>query len=145
MSRTYSDPSYGSKKVLQGVGTGYAINGTNASATTLVRILADAEHPIAISDFGAGNLVIGTQAIANKLVLNSHSAGTGAAVAMGTITLGTAGAVIAAGATVSGAATGSINAGDALSVTLAAGTETAANLRIVPVVEYTETFVVSDN
>ena len=145
MSRTYSDPSYGSKKVLQGVGTGNAINGTNAAATTLVRILAKAESPLNVVDFGAANLVIGTQAIANKIVLNSHSAGTGAAVAMGTVTIGTAGEVIAAGATIDGSATGSIAAGDALSVTLAAGTETAANLRIVPIVEYTETFVVSDN
>ena len=144
MSRTYSDPSYGSKKTLQGLKEGYAVNGTNASATTMVRVLARAESPINVTDFGAGNLVIGTQAIANKLILNSHSAGTGAAVAMGTVTLGTAGEVLAAGATIAGAATGTIDAGDALSVTLAAGTETAANLLVVPVVEYTETFVVSD-
>jgi len=145
MSRTYSDPSYGSKKTLQGLQAGYAINGTNASATTLVRILARAESPINVTDFGAGNLVIGTQAISNKIVLNSHSAGTGAAVAMGTVTLGTAGEVLAAGSTIAGAATGTIDAGDALSVTLVAGTETAANVKIVPIVEYTETFVVDDN
>jgi len=142
MSRTYSDPSFGSKKLLKGLDAGYAINGTNASNTTLVRILGGATSPLSITGLTAAQTTIGTQAIANALVLNTHLAGTGAAVAIGTVTLGTAGEVLAAGAVVDGTVTTtSIADGDALSVTLVAGTETAANLRVVPIVEYTEKFV----
>ena len=144
IKRSYSDPAFGSKKIVKALDAGYAINGTNAAAVTLVRPLHVANHPMLVTGFRAANLTLGTQAIANSIILNSHSAGTGAAVAIGTLTLGTASAVLAAGQTFAGSVTETlISAGDALSVTLAAGTETTANARIQPSIEYTEAFVVS--
>jgi opacity protein-like surface antigen len=143
-SRSYSDPSFGSKKIVKTAYEGHAINGTNASATTLGSPLV-ANGRTTILDVRAFNTTIGTQAIANSIIVNTHSAGTGTAVAIGTLSLGTAGAVLAAGQTFAGSCTEStISAGDRVSLTLAAGTETAANPRIVVEVEYTEAFLVTE-
>ena len=145
ITRTYSDPAYGVKRIMKTAYEGHAINGTNAAATTLGSPLAPATTRSVITGFRALNTVIGTQAIANSLILNTHSAGTGAAVAIGTLSLGTAGAVLAAGLAFTGNVTETnISAGDRVSVTLAAGTETTANARIVCEVEYSEAFLVSE-
>lgn len=145
ITRSYSDPSFGSKKIMKTAYEGHAINGTNAAATTLGSPLI-ANTRSTITDVRACNTVIGTQAIANSLIVNTHVAGTGAAVAIGTLSLGTAGAVLAAGQVFAGAVTETtIDAGDRVSVTLAAGTETTANARVVVEIEYTEAFLVSEN
>jgi len=144
IKRSYSDPAFGSKKVAKTAYEGHAINGTNAAATTLGSPIAPATTRILVTGFRASNTVIGTQAIANSLILNTHSAGTGAAVAIGTLSLGTAAAVLAAGQAFTGSVTETaVSAGDRVSVTLAAGTETTANARIIAEVEYTEAFLVS--
>lgn len=145
MGRFYSDPSFGSRKIVKTAYEGHAINGTNAAATTLGSPLI-ATHRSTITGFKACNTVIGTQAIANSLVINTHLAGTGAAVAIGTLSLGTAGAVLAAGKVFTGSVTETaIAAGDRVSVTLAAGTETTANARIIAEVEYVESFAVAED
>ena len=143
-SRSYSDPAYGSKKIVKTAYEGHAINGTNAAAVTWGSPLI-ANGRTTILDVRACNTTLGTQAIANNIIVNTHSAGTGAAVAIGTLSLGTAGAVLAAGQTFAGSCTETtINAGDRVSVQLAAGTETAANPRIIVEVEYTEAFLVTE-
>ena len=143
IKRSYSDPAFGSKMVIKTAYEGHAINGTNAAATTLGSPLIPVGRAL-ITGFKAGNTTLGTQAIANSLILNTHSAGTGAAVAIGTLSLGTASAVLAAGQTFTGTVTETyVSAGDRISVTLAAGTETAANPRIIAEVEYSEAFLVT--
>lgn len=146
ITRSYSDPSFGSKKIVKATDlAGVAINGTNASASTIGRPYV-ALGRTTITGLKGLNTTIGTQAIANSFILNTNSAGTGANVAIGTMSLGTAGAVLAAGLAFTGSVTETtISAGDALTVTLAAGTETAANPRIVIEVEYVEAFLVSEN
>jgi hypothetical protein len=140
MGRTYSDPSFGSKKIIQGAVAGVAINGTNAAAASREVLLKSAPRRLGMVGLRCSNTVIGTQAIDNKIVLCSLLAGTGAAVALGTISLGTAAAVLAANSEYTGSASGEIAAGDTLAWYTAAGTETAANPRIVPCVEYVELF-----
>jgi hypothetical protein len=145
ITRSYSDPAFGSKKIMKTAYEGHAINGTNAAATTLGSPLI-ANTRTTILDIRACNTTLGTQAIANSLIVNTHSAGTGAAVAIGTMSLGTASAVLAAGQVFAGSLTETtINAGDRVSVQLAAGTETTANARIIVELEYTEAFEVSEN
>ena len=146
ITRSYSDPGFGSKKVIKATDlAGVAINGTNAAATTIGRPFV-ALNRSTITGFKGLNTTIGTQLIANAFVLNTNSAGTGANVAIGTMSLGTAGAVLAAGQAFTGSVTETaISAGDALTVTLALGTETTANAKIVLEVEYTESFLVSEN
>lgn len=144
-SRTYSDPAYGSKKVIKSIDAGYAINGTNAADTTLARVFGVAQERTRLTGLRAANTTIGTALISNKIVLNTHSAGTGAAVGVGTVTIGTAGQVLTAGQTYTGTVTDTyISAGDALSLTLVAGTETTANAKIQVYVEITEAFLVTE-
>jgi hypothetical protein len=140
MSRTYSDPSFGSKKILQGAVAGVAINGTNAAAASREVLLKSAPRRIGLKGFRCSSTTIGTQLIANNILLCSLLAGTGTPAPLGTISLGTAGAVLAANAEYVGSAAGEIAAGDTLAWYTAIGTETAANLRIVPLVEYVELF-----
>ena len=145
VTRSYSDPSFNAKRIVKTAYEGHAINGTNAAATTLGRPLV-ATTQTTITGLRGLNTTIGTQAIANSIILNTNAAGTGANVAIGTMSLGTAGAVLAAGLAFSGSVTETtISAGDALTVTLAAGTETTANARIIVEVEYVEAFLVSEN
>lgn len=146
ITRSYSDPSFGSRKVLKATDlAGVAINGTNAAATTVGRPFV-ATSRSTITGLKGINTTIGTQLIANSFILNTNAAGTGANVAIGTMSLGTAGAVLAAGLVFTGTVTETnISNGDALTVTLAAGTETTANAKIVIEVEYLEAFLVSEN
>ena len=87
MSRTYSDPSYGSKKILTMAATGSTV-GTSAG-TDLIYSTTTVEMPITVGPevnlyYNAG----GTSSV-KSLILNSKLAGTGANVALGTIALAT--------------------------------------------------------
>lgn len=139
MGRFYSDPSFGSRKILQGAVAGVAINGTNAALTSKEVLLKSAPRRISFVGLRCSNTVIGTQAIANNIVLYKSLAGTGALQALGTVSLGTAGAVLAANSEYTGSAAGEAAAGDTIGWAVL-GTETTANARIIPCVEYVEAF-----
>lgn len=136
--RTYANDSFSGKHLVQGLVAGNAINGTRASAATLETLVVSAPTDYTVTSFKLFNTTIGTAAISHAITLCTSLAGTGAAVAIGTATIGTG--VLAANATTKGSASGSLATGDKLLVVVPAGTETAANLRIVPVVEMVEDF-----
>lgn len=137
IQRTYSDPSFGSKKILQGAVAGVAINGTDASLTSKEVLLKSAPRRMSFVGLRCSNTTLGTPAINNNIVLYKSLAGTGAATALGTITLGTA--ILTANSEYVGSVTGECAAGDTIGWGKL-GTETAANPRIVPTVEYVEAF-----
>jgi hypothetical protein len=136
--RTYANDSFSGKHLVQGLVAGNAINGTNAAATTLETLVVSAPTQYEVTSFKLFNTTIGTAAISRAITLCTSLAGTGASVAIGTATIGTG--VLAANSSTAGSASGTLLAGDKLLVVAAAGTETAANLRIVPVVEMVEDF-----
>lgn len=136
--RTYANDSFSGKHLVQGLVAGNAINGTNAAATTLETLVVSAPTQYEVTSFKLFNTTIGTSTIARAFTLCKSLAGTGANVAIGTASLPAA--VYAANASVAGSASGTLLSGDKLLVVAAAGTETAANLRIVSVVEMVEDF-----
>lgn len=138
MSRSYSNDSFSGKKLIQGLVAGNAVNGTRSAAATLETLVVSAPTDYTVTSFKLFNTTIGTAVISSAVTLCTSLAGTGAAVAIGTATIGTG--VLAANASIAGSASGALNSGDKLLVVIAAGTETAANLRIVSVVEMVEDF-----
>jgi hypothetical protein len=136
--RTYANDSFSGKHLVQGLVAGNAINGTRAAAATLETLVVSAPTQYEVTSFKLFNTTIGTAVIAHAVTLCTSLAGTGAAVAIGTANI--TATALAANASVSGSASGTLLEGDKLLVVVPAGTETSANLRIVPVVEMVEDF-----
>ena len=132
--RTYSDPSYGSQKVMQ-----FAFIGTAGTRATAIVSTLTPMNPITVVDWQMTNTVLGTGGSSQWVLAATSSAGTAA---LGTIIfVGTH----AANATVEGAATetniakgGSINLYSVLSTA-------AVELAFVTKVSYRERFDVDDN
>jgi len=134
MSRTYSDPSYGSKKELTLLNTA-AMNGTAAAATDQVHTVME---PITITDWNVKVTTAGN-GTARQVILGHSLAGTGSVSAIGTITVGTASADTVTDGT---CVETNISAGDDIVIQLAG---TGATVAVVcPVVQYVERFVESD-
>lgn len=135
MSRTYSDPSYGSKKSLELLNTA-ALNGTGSAATDQTYTFMT---PVSVQDWNVRITTAGS-GTSRDVILGKSLAGTGSVTAIGTITVGTA--------TVDTVTDGSVTetsfaTGDDLVVQLAG---TGATVAVVaPVVQYVEAFVESDS
>ena len=138
--RTYANDSFSGKHLVQGLVAGNAINGTRASAAVLETLVVSAPTQYNVKSFRVFHGVTGTCAVASTATLCTSLAGTGANVAIGTAVIGTAAEVIAANSSKVGSASGTLLKGDKLVVVISAGTETAANPRVVPVVEMVEDF-----
>lgn len=106
MSKAYDDPRFGVEQCYILPETG-AINGT-VGATELYR--HQVNKAMVVNSVRLRIKVGGTEASIRTLILNTSLAGTGAAVAIGTQTLGT----LANNTFVTWAVTGSLAAGDAL-------------------------------
>lgn len=138
MSRSYSDPAYGSKKVLSLPATG-ALNGTVTSGTT--KGIFTAMNPMTVTDWNIVTTTAGTM-IDTLVTIGKSLAGTGTVVVFGTATMtGTQAAqtVIDATCTATDFATG-----DDIVIARAAGTETGVGA-VTPYIQYRETFVIGDN
>lgn len=133
MSRTYSDPSYGSKKILTLGNTGSVVG--TSGGTDLAATLFPMDGAYTIKDWSLQYTVAGTHSV-KSLVLNKILGGTGSNEGIGTIALGTN----AIGDTRAG---GEIDqkvvAGDQLIVTFV-GTDAIVS-QITPHVTYVETYV----
>ena len=137
MARSYSDPSYGSKKTFVMNKTGSTV-GTSAG-TDLIASTTSVMYPITVTDWNLKYFAGGTSTV-KSLVLNSKLAGTGANVAIGTIALGTnATSTVRDGGVISG----DIATGDDLIITFV-GTD-AIVADVIPNVQYVERFVESDS
>ena len=135
MSRTYSDPSYGSKKMYAFPATG-SLAGTAAIA---IKSAVEFMEPATVTDFNVFFVAGGTTA-AQSFVIGKSLAGTGAFSAIGTIVVGTQ----ATNSTKDGAVTEtSFTAGDLLQ--LYAGGTAAIVANGIVTVQYKETFEVGDN
>ena len=135
MARSYSDPSYGSKKSLNLLDTA-ALNGTAAAATDQVYTFMT---PVQVQDWNVRVTTAGA-GTSRDVILGKSLAGTGAVTAIGTITVGTASVDTVTDGTVTAT---SFATGDDLVVQLAG---TGATVAVVaPVVQYVETFVESDS
>lgn len=137
MARSYSDPSYGSKKELRLNPSG-ALNSTESAATEIGRHTF--MQPVTVTDgniwFNAG----GTNTDIS-VVFGKSAAGTGSVSAMGTAAIGTS----ATGSVKDGSLTSTdFSSGDDLVVQRAAGTSTTSE-DVVPSIQYTERFVESDS
>jgi hypothetical protein len=138
--RTYANDSFSGKQLVQGLVAGNAINGTRSSAAVLETLVVSAPTQYNVKSFRVFHGVAGTCAITTALTLCTSLAGTGANVAIGTAVAGTATEIVAPNASKVGSASGTLLKGDKLVVVIPAGTETAANIRVVPVVEMVEDF-----
>ncbi len=135
MSRTYSDPSYGSEKTIELLDTA-AMNGTAAAATDQVYTVMSA---ITVTDWNVRVTTAGSGTLRNVL-LGKSLGGTGTVVAMGTIAVGTASVDTVKDGTVTAT---DLVAGDDLVIQIAG---TGATVAVVaPVVQYKERYVQSDN
>ncbi len=138
MARSYSDPSYGSRKNINLGATGSVV-GTHGSGTELGPTPRVMDVPITVLDWSVACSVAGTHTV-KSLVLATKLAGTGALVNIGTIALGTD----AIGSTRSGSATSTdVAAGDELVVGFF-GTDAIISQFEVNVT-YKERFVQSDS
>jgi hypothetical protein len=137
MARSYSDPSYGSKKELSLRESG-VLNGTASAAAELMRHTFMA--PVSLQDANLQFIAGGTNTTVSILVGKS-AAGTGTVSNIGTIAIGTQ----AIDTVKDGAVTvTSFSTGDDLVISRAAGTSTTVE-NVVPVVSYIETYEVGDN
>lgn len=137
MSRSYSDPSYGSQKVLRLEPTG-ALNGTDASATEVSTCRTTVMQPIKVLDWNVHMVAGGTNAT-RSIVLGKSAAGTGVISAIGTIATGT----IATNAIKDGSVTETdLDAGDDLVITTIGTSTTVENM--LPSISYRERYVQSD-
>lgn len=138
MSRTYSDPSYGSRKVIASPATG-SLAGTVAMTTT--RGIHTWMFPVVVTDVSvvlAGGATGSTQ----SFVLAKSLAGTGAVTAFSTIAVGTA--AQANNTVKDGAVTEtSFVAGD--DIVFCGGGTSANTPSGIFLVSYREAFVNSDN
>jgi hypothetical protein len=137
MTRTYSDPSYGSKKILNMTASGSTVG--TAVGTNLAASRTTVEFPITIQDWQLKYIAGGTTAGTKSILINTSLAGTGANVAVGTIALGTN----ATGEVRDGALTATnLNAGDDLILTFTGTDAIVANVQAQ--VTYVERYVQSD-
>ena len=134
MSRTYSDPSYGSKKILPLGATG-SIVGTHASGTVLAATEKSVDTAITIKDFSLQCTVAGTHTV-KSAILNTKLGGTGALVPIGTAAMGT---ILAYDTTAGSATETKVVAGDSLVMSFV-GTDAIVSEHI-PQVTYVETYV----
>lgn len=140
MGRTYSDPSYGSKKALSIPGSAIALNGTVTSTTALARTTVMA--PMTATDINWTVLVAGT-AVDTDLIIAKSLGGTGTVAGFGTATL--TGTQTAATVIDDAVTSTTFVAGDDIVFCRAAGTETETSILIQPIVLYKERFVESDS
>ena len=138
MSRTYSDPSYGSKKALRLEPTA-ALNGTDATATEVAACRTTVMQPITITDWNVHFVAGGTNAT-RSITLGYQSAGTGTTVPIGTIATGTQ----AANSVKDGSVTETnLTTGDDIVVTTIGTSTTVENM--LPTIQYKERYVQSDS
>lgn len=132
--RSYSDPSFGSKKEKTMLNTA-AINGTGTIAEDQRMTFMQA---VKVTDWNASVTTAGN-GTSRDVIIGKSLGGTGAIVAFGTITIGTA----SADTVTDGSCTEtSFVAGDDLVIGLGG---TGATVAVVcPVVQYVETFVVTE-
>jgi hypothetical protein len=138
MGRTYSDPSYGSKKFIELAATG-ALNGTVASTTAIAATVYTVMQPITVTDFNAF-FVAGGTSTTQRIVLGYSLAGTGAITAIGTLASYTQAISTVADAAVTET---NLSAGDDLVVGAFGTSTTVENVKIV--VQYRERYVQSDS
>ena len=136
MTRTYSDPSYGSKKIFPLGATG-SIVGTHASGTALAASEKSVDTAMTIKDFSLQCTVAGTHT-AKSVILNTKLGGTGALVPVGTAVMGT---ILVYDTTAGSATSTKVVAGDSLVVSFV-GTDAVVSEHI-PQVTYVETYVQS--
>ncbi len=138
MARSYSDPSYGSRKTLE-LPVSEVLDGTSAALDIGGEIKV--MYPMTVQDFNYTTTVAGTGVAQGSIILGYKLAGTGSFTAIGTAaTTGTQ----AVDTIVSGAATATdIAADDTLSLVLA-GTATDV-MTVTTRVEVVERFVQSDS
>lgn len=131
--RSYSDPSYGSKKILT-LGNTTSVVGTSGG-TDLAATLFPIDGAYTIKDWSLQYTVAGTHTV-KSLILNKILGGTGSNEGIGTIALGTN----AIGDNRGGdEITTKVVAGDQLIVTFA-GTDAIVS-QVTPHVTYVETYV----
>jgi hypothetical protein len=133
-SRTYSDPSFGSKKVLTMLNTA-AMNGTATIAEdqriTFMQAVKVTDWQVTVTTAGNGT--------SRDCIIGKSIGGTGAIVAYGTITVGTASADTVTDGSISELA---FSAGDDIVIGIGG---TGATVAVVcPTVQYLEAFVVGD-
>lgn len=131
-SRTYSDPSFGSKKTFAYPATGSLVGTGNGTEVGRMEVMQD----IIVTDFNVSTVVGGTTGALNVLIGKSL-AGTGAFAAFGTLAIGTN----AANTVIDGSCTETtLNNGDHVIIQWA-GTS-AMTTNVVPTYQWRETFVV---
>lgn len=138
MSRTYSDPSYGSRKNIT-LPESAAVTGTG----TAVDVNCDHKlmYPVTVQDFNVVATTAGTSGVAFDIILGYETGGTGTWTALGTASKGTANTAI--GEAINGSVTATnLSADDHLSLHMD-GTATDV-LTVVGNVEVIERFVQSD-
>jgi hypothetical protein len=142
MGRSYSDNSYATKQTIAVPDTG-ALNGTNASANTIVSRMTFMQ-PSTVTDFNVFMVAGGT--MAGAAIVGRSLAGTGATVALGTF-VGTGAISTVHDGAVVGGTTCNFSKGDDIVIERAGGalgtTTTVENLRFY--IQYRENFVVSDS
>lgn len=138
MSRRYSDPSYGSKKVIALNSTGSLVG---TSTTVASKAIFTAMNPMTVTDWNVAVTTAGTM-VDGVLTIGKSLAGTGAVVVFGTCTAtGTQAALTVLDGTCTAT---DFATGDDIVVARAAGTETGVMVGI-PYIQYREAFVGSDN
>lgn len=138
MSRSYSDASYAAKQELVTDSTG-ALNGTAAAAATVT--VHTFMEPTIVTDWNGRVITGGTDAAVISLIAGKSLGGTGTFAAIGTMALNThaVDTVIDATLTATTFATG-----DDFVVQRGLGTSTSS-LTVVPVVQFQNTFVATDD
>ena len=136
MSRTYSDPSYGSKKVIR---TAESASQAGTGAITVVE-RHTFMYPATITDW---NLIVKTGGTAGDcpMTIGKSLAGTGAVTELGTITLATNADLTVVDGTLTET---SFSAGDDLVFSRGVAT-TAGPFVVSAEINYRETFQVGDN
>lgn len=135
--RTYSDPSYGSRKTFTFVASG-ALNGTSATAVELERHTF--MQPVTVTDWNLWYQAGGTSTT-RSVTIGKSLGGTGAVVSLGTIAIGTQ----AIDTVKDGSATATdFVAGDDLVFESLAGTSTTVE-NVLPRVQYIEKYDKDDN
>lgn len=139
MSRTYSDPAYGAKQTLPLPATG-SLAGTQASSTEVAATRVTIMQPITVTDLNWKFVAGGTGAGVKSVILNKSAAGTGAAAAIGTLTIGTHATGVVVDDTVTET---NLDSGDDLFVSYIGTAATVENVQAY--VQYKEHFVESDS
>lgn len=138
MGRSYSDPSYGSKKEITLEPTG-ALNGTDASFTEIATLRHTFMQPVKVSDMQAF-FVAGGTTTTKQVAIGKSAGGTGAITQIGTFASYTQ----AINTILDGAVTETaFSTGDDLTVSELGTSTTVENMRIT--VQYKEAFEADDS